>query len=54
MHFDPPPKGVLPLTFYSIFIVSALPYFSVHFCWARRARQKCTETHGRFYAINIK
>ena len=50
VHYEPPGGG--PPSFVSIFIASTLPRVSVLFCWARRARQKCTETRGKVDAIN--
>ena len=41
-------------SFVSIFVASTLPSVSVHFCRARRAWQKCTETRGKVDAINIE
>ena len=52
VHSASPGGG--PPSFVSIFIASTLPRVSVHFCRARRARQKCTETLGKVDAINME
>ena len=53
VHYDPSRRGrgtFLCLDIYR----STLPRVSVHFCWALRARQKCTLTLGKVDAINIE